>query len=51
VFASLLTKRSKAQDLWVLDTGHVVFASKPDEFLKLVEPFIRDFWGSSKMKD
>jgi len=26
----------------VLDTGHVVFASKPDEFLKLVEPFISE---------
>jgi pimeloyl-ACP methyl ester carboxylesterase len=30
----------------VLDTGHVVFASKPEEFLALVEPFIRETLGS-----
>lgn len=29
----------------VLDTGHVVFASKPDEFLKVVEPFITETFG------
>jgi pimeloyl-ACP methyl ester carboxylesterase len=28
--------------LEVLDTGHVVFASRPREFLELVEPFIED---------
>jgi pimeloyl-ACP methyl ester carboxylesterase len=29
----------------VLDTGHVAFASKPDKFLKLVEPFISEAFG------
>jgi pimeloyl-ACP methyl ester carboxylesterase len=29
----------------VLDTGHVVFASQPDEFLKIVEPFIAETFG------
>jgi pimeloyl-ACP methyl ester carboxylesterase len=32
----------KGSRLEVLDTGHVVFASKPEEFLKLVEPFIEE---------
>jgi len=32
----------KGSKFEVLDTGHVVFASKPDEFLALVEPFLRE---------
>lgn len=30
----------------ILNTGHVVFASKPDKFLMLVEPFIRETLGA-----
>jgi pimeloyl-ACP methyl ester carboxylesterase len=30
----------------VLDAGHVVFASKPEEFLRLVEPFIEEVLGA-----
>ncbi|KAH8765256.1 alpha/beta hydrolase fold protein [Hyaloscypha sp. PMI_1271] len=32
----------KGSRLEVLDTGHVVFASRPEEFLELVEPFIKE---------
>lgn len=28
--------------LEVFDTGHVVFASKPEEFLEVVEPFVEE---------
>jgi pimeloyl-ACP methyl ester carboxylesterase len=38
-------KAIKGSKSVVLDTGHVVFASKPDEFLKLVEPFIAETFG------
>jgi pimeloyl-ACP methyl ester carboxylesterase len=31
----------------VLDTGHAVFASKPDEFLRLVEPFIEQCFSDA----
>jgi pimeloyl-ACP methyl ester carboxylesterase len=39
-------KAIKGSRFEVLDTGHVVFASKPDEFLKLVEPFIKETFGA-----
>ncbi|PMD53858.1 alpha/beta hydrolase fold protein [Hyaloscypha bicolor E] len=32
----------KGSRLEVLDTGHVVFASRPEEFLELVEPFVKE---------
>ena len=32
----------KGSRLEILDTGHVVFASRPEEFLELVEPFIEE---------
>ena len=32
--------------LEVLDTGHVVFASKPEEFLEIVKPFIEECFGN-----
>ena len=38
-------KAIKGSRSMVLNTGHVVFASKPDEFLKLVEPFIAETFG------
>jgi pimeloyl-ACP methyl ester carboxylesterase len=38
-------KAIKGSKSVALDTGHVVFASKPDEFLKLVEPFIAETFG------
>jgi len=41
-------KAIKGSRFETLNTGHVVFASKPDEFLKLVEPFITETLGALK---
>ena len=29
----------------IVDTGHVVFSSKPEEFLQIIEPFIEEILG------
>lgn len=39
-------KAIEGSRLEVLDTGHVVFASMPEKFLELVEPFIEDCFKS-----
>jgi pimeloyl-ACP methyl ester carboxylesterase len=39
-------KTIKGSRFETLNTGHVVFASKPDEFIALVEPFIRETLGA-----
>ncbi|KAE9362660.1 alpha/beta hydrolase fold protein [Stipitochalara longipes BDJ] len=35
--------------LEALDTGHVVFASKPKEFLEIMEPFIAECFGNGPL--
>ncbi|KAN0105852.1 alpha/beta hydrolase fold protein [Hyaloscypha variabilis] len=41
-------KSIEGSRLEVLDTGHVVFASKPDEFLEIVVPFIDECFGKNR---